>query len=94
MDRIGLCLLEPIAERKLDEANETRVVKLQTRIMSLDESKKFYENIGSANNVVAKKKNNNNQVVKAVTAPVVEKVVPLKILGSQKGDKTNSRITD
>ncbi len=76
--------IEPVAERKLDEANETRVVKLQTRIMSLDESKKFYENIGVANNGVAKKKSNNNQVVKAVTAPVVEKAVPLKNIEAKK----------
>jgi hypothetical protein len=47
--------IEPTAESKLDSNAKARVVRLQTRILSLEEAKQLYRNAGS--NVSEKKSN-------------------------------------
>ncbi|OTG63475.1 hypothetical protein B9T28_13225 [Acinetobacter silvestris] len=51
--------IEPVAERKLDAHGETRVVSLQTKMMSADEVKKFYSSTIST--VTVKKTKAENQ---------------------------------
>ena len=57
--------IEPVAERKLEGSAETRVVSLQTRIMSADELKKFYG--GSISNSSSKTTKVDNQSNKTAT---------------------------
>jgi hypothetical protein len=51
--------IEPVAERKLNDGSDARVVSLQTRLMSADEAKKFYKNIST--NIADKKISSNDQ---------------------------------
>lgn len=54
--------IEPVAERKLESSAETRVVSLQTRIMSTDELKKLYGgSISNTSSKTAKVDNQNNK---------------------------------
>ena len=53
--------IEPVAERKLNDGRDTRVVSLRTKLMSADEAKKFYKNIRVTANVADKKISSNDQ---------------------------------
>jgi hypothetical protein len=69
--------IEPVAERKLDDGSEARMVALQTKIITAVDAQKFYSNANSSNNSPAKKTTVNNQSAKnsknkAVTSKEVE----------------------
>jgi hypothetical protein len=69
--------IEPVAERKLDDGSEARMVALQTKIMTALDAQKFYSSANSSNNSAAKKTTINNQTakntaIKAVTPKEVE----------------------
>lgn len=69
--------IEPVAERKLDDGSEARMVALQTKIMTAVDAQKFYSSANSSNNSAAKKTTVNNQSAKnlknkMVTAKEVE----------------------
>lgn len=69
--------IEPVAERKLDDGSEARMVGLQTKIMTGVDAQKFYSSANSSNNSAAKKTTVNNQSAKnlknkMVTAKEVE----------------------
>ncbi len=49
--------IEPVAERKLNDGSDARLVSLQTRLMSADEAKRFYKNISVSTSVTDKKIN-------------------------------------
>lgn len=51
--------IEPLSERKLDQTG-TRVVNLQTKVLSLDELNKFYNNKSNMAAVVQEKKSKNS----------------------------------
>lgn len=51
--------IEPLSERKLDQTG-TRVVNLQTKVLSLDELNKFYNNKSNMAVVVQEKKSKNS----------------------------------
>ncbi len=61
--------IEPTAERKLADGTETRVVSLQSKVMTAQESQKFYKSISS--DTVVKKNPVNNQTVKTTTSKAV-----------------------
>ena len=69
--------IEPLSERKLE--NESRVVNLQTKIMTLDEVKKLYS---KSNISVAEKKQNNVSVKAPIN--VVNKTAPIKTVEEKK----------
>ena len=56
--------IEPVAERKLDDGSDARMVALQTKIMTALDAQKFYSSANSSNTSVAKKITVNNQTVK------------------------------
>jgi len=58
--------IEPTAERKFTDGSETRVVSLQSKVMTVQESQKFYKNIST--DTVVKKSAVNNQTVKTTTS--------------------------
>lgn len=69
--------IEPVAERKLDDGSEARMVAFQTKIMTTVDAQKFYSSANSSNNSPAKKTTVNNQSAKnlknkAVTSKEVE----------------------
>ena len=53
--------IEPVAEHKLKEGSETRVVVLQTKILSIDEAQKLYKNKAVNINIGDKKTHLNEQ---------------------------------
>ncbi|TCB60259.1 hypothetical protein [Acinetobacter terrae] len=69
--------IEPVAERKLDDGSDARMVALQTKIMTAGDAQKFYSSVNSPNNSATKKTTVNNQTgkntaSKAVTPKEVE----------------------
>lgn len=56
--------IEPIAERKLDDASGTRMVALQTKIMTASDAQKIYSSANSSNNAGIKKAVVSNQSTK------------------------------
>ncbi|OTG70303.1 hypothetical protein B9T23_16365 [Acinetobacter terrae] len=56
--------IEPVAERKLDDGSDARMVALQTKIMTALDAQKFYSSANSSNNSAAKKTTVNNQTAK------------------------------
>lgn len=71
--------IEPVAERKLDDGSEARMVALQTKIMTAVDAQKFYSSANSANNSAAKKTTVNNQSAKNLkTKTVISKEVEAK----------------
>jgi hypothetical protein len=53
--------IEPVAEHKLKEGSETRVVVLQTKILSIDEAQKLYKNKAVNINIGDKRTHLNEQ---------------------------------
>ncbi|WP_089603669.1 hypothetical protein [Acinetobacter piscicola] len=70
--------IEPISERKLDHT-ETRVVNLQTKLVSLDELKKLYAKTVAIPVVQEKKSTANNSKITALV-----KVPPVKVVEEKK----------
>ena len=69
--------IEPVAERKLDDGSDARMVALQTKKMTALDAQKFYSSANSSNTATAKKTTVNNQTakntaIKAVTPKEVE----------------------
>nr|WP_214647235.1 hypothetical protein [Acinetobacter sp. ANC 5414] len=71
--------IEPVAERKLDDGSNARMVALQTKIMTAWDAQKFYSSANSSNNSAAKKTTVNNQTAKnTASKAVTPKEVELK----------------
>lgn len=71
--------IEPLSERKLD--NASRVVNLQTKLMTLDEVKKFYSKVNTTLTIPEKKQSSVNTKVAAHT---VTKLSPVKVVDEKK----------
>ncbi|CAB1210059.1 hypothetical protein [Acinetobacter bouvetii] len=71
--------IEPVAERKLTDGSDARVVSLQTKIMSAEEAKKFYKNSGAITNTTDKKTTANEQSnKKALNKSAAQKELEVK----------------
>lgn len=71
--------IEPLSERKLD--NASRVVNLQTKLMTLDEVKRFYSKVNTTLSMPEKKQSSVNTKVVPHT---VTKLNPVKVVDEKK----------